>query len=159
MLLDECHQWEALECMCKIQLEIKIERQVGRRGVSGKWFVLIVLFICELLANGIPPSAVPANIQTVFAQLTGTAACELPYVDLDWKFRVVLHTVNKTLSGFWLGNADTWHQLFTDGNYRRKIAFQNLVIAWWGTAGLIWYLCRHVCMLKIRHHKNVWSLL
>ena len=28
-----------------------------------------------------------------------------------------------------LGNADNWHQLFTDGTTRRQIAFQNLVIA------------------------------
>ena len=28
-----------------------------------------------------------------------------------------------------MGNADTWHQVFTDGTTRRQIAFQNLVIA------------------------------
>ena len=28
-----------------------------------------------------------------------------------------------------LGNADNWHQLFTNGTTRRQIAFQNLVIA------------------------------
>ena len=28
-----------------------------------------------------------------------------------------------------LGNADSWHQLFTDGTSKRQIAFQNLVIA------------------------------
>ena len=36
MLLDECHQREALEQMHTIQMDIKIERQVGRRGGSGK---------------------------------------------------------------------------------------------------------------------------
>ena len=62
ILLDECHQREDLERMCTIHMEIKRERQVGRRGGSGKWTVCIVLFICELLLNGRPPSSVPANI-------------------------------------------------------------------------------------------------
>ena len=62
ILLDECHQREALEHMRTIQLEIKIERQVGRRGGSGKWTVRIVILIFELLVNGTPSSAVPANI-------------------------------------------------------------------------------------------------
>ena len=45
MLLDECHQREALERMRTIHLEINRERQVGRRGASGKWTVCIVLLI------------------------------------------------------------------------------------------------------------------
>ena len=73
ILLDECHQQEALERMRTIHLEIKIERQVGRRGGSGNWTVCIVIFICELLVNGTPSSALTANIQKVSAALTGTA--------------------------------------------------------------------------------------
>ena len=63
ILLDECHQREALERMPTIQMEINRDRQVGRRGGSGKWPVRIFLLICELLVNGTPPSAVPTNIQ------------------------------------------------------------------------------------------------
>ena len=81
MLLDDCRQREALERMCTIQLDIKRESQVGRHGGSGKWPVRIVLLICELLVNGKPTSAILANIQNVFAALTGTAACDLPSVD------------------------------------------------------------------------------
>ena len=80
MLLDECHQREALERMRTIHTEIKRERQVARRDVSGKWTVRIVLLIYELLVNGTPPSAVPINIQTVSAALTSTAAYELSSV-------------------------------------------------------------------------------
>ena len=36
MILDECHQMEALERMRNIQMDIKRERKVGRRGGSGK---------------------------------------------------------------------------------------------------------------------------
>ena len=52
------------------------------------------------------------------------------------KWRVVLHNVNETLSAFWLGNAETWHQLFTDGNSWRKIDFQNIVISLMENGGL-----------------------
>ena len=63
-------------------LLIKRERQVGRLGVSRNWTVHIVLFTCEILVNGTPPSAVPTNILTVSAALTGTEACELPSISL-----------------------------------------------------------------------------
>ena len=60
--------------------------------------------------------------------MTGTAACEIPYVDFVRKQRVVLKTLNENLSAFRLGNVETWHQLFTDRNSLRYIAYQNIVI-------------------------------
>jgi len=129
MLADESHQREALERMQTIKLEIKRQRSVGRRGGSGKWPVHVILLICELLANGTPPSAIPANIQTTSAALTGAEATELPSIIFLRQCRTLLQTLNETLSSLRLGNADTWHQLFTDGTTRRQIAFQNLVIA------------------------------
>ena len=41
----------------------------------------------------------------------------------------MLQDHNETLSALRLGNAATFHQLFTDGTTRCQIAFQNLVIA------------------------------
>ena len=128
MLLYEFHHREALERMRTIQLDIKRESQVGRHGGSGKWPVRIVLLICEILVNGKPSSAVPANIQTVSVEFTGTAACEIPSVEFVSKCQVVLQIVNETLSAFILGNAETWNQLFKDGTSRRQISLQNLVI-------------------------------
>ena len=96
----------------------------------------IVLLICELLVNGTPTSAAPTNIQTVSSELTGTVAFELSSIDFVRKFIVVLQTVNETLSDFRLGNAETWHQLFTDGTYRWQIYLQNLVISLMDNGGL-----------------------
>ena len=62
ILLDECHQREALERMCTIQMDIKREMRVVKRGGSGKWTVRIVLLIFEILVNRTPPSDVTANI-------------------------------------------------------------------------------------------------
>ena len=128
-LADESRQREALERMRIIQLEIKRERTIGRRGGAKRWPDHIVLLICELLVNGTHPTAVPANIQTTCAAFTGVEAKELPTENFVRECRVVLQNVNETLSAFRLGNADMWHQLFTDGTSRRQIAFQNLVIA------------------------------
>ena len=128
-LADESYQREALECMNTIKLEIKKERVIGRRGGGSKWPVHIVLLICELLVNSTPPSAVPANIQTMSAAMTGAEAEELPAVNFVRQCRTVLQNLNETLAALRLGKADTWHQLFTDGTSRRQIAFQNLVIA------------------------------
>ena len=100
MILDDCHHREALKRMRTIHLDIKRERQVGRRGGFGKWPVFIFLLICELLVNGTPPSDIPSNTQTVSMALTGTSACELPYVDFVCKCQVVLQTVNENLSDF-----------------------------------------------------------
>ena len=129
MLADESHQQEALERMQTIKLEIKRERTVGRRGGTGRWPVHIVLLICELLVNGTPPSAVPANIQTMSAVMNGAESHEMPSVTFVRQCRTVLQNMNKTLSALRLGNTKTWHQLFTDGTSRRQITFQNLVIA------------------------------
>ena len=129
MLAEESHQREAIERMQTIKLEIKRERAVGRRGGSGKWPVHIVLLIFELLVNGTPPSAVPDNIQTMSAYMTGAEAHELPSVNFVRQCRTVLQILNETLAALRLGRAETWHQLFTDGTTRRQIAFQNLVIA------------------------------
>ena len=112
-----------------VQLEIKKERPVGRRGGAKRWPVHIVLLICEMLVNGTNPTAVPANIQTSCAAFTGVEAEELPSVNFVRECRVVLQNLNETLSAFRLGNATSWHQAFTDGTTRRQIAFQNLVIA------------------------------
>ena len=76
--------------MRNIQLDIKRERQLGRRGGSGKWPVCIILLICELLVNRKPSSSVPSNIQTVSTSFTGTVACDILFVDFVRKYRVVL---------------------------------------------------------------------
>jgi hypothetical protein len=128
-LVEESQQRAALERMRTIQLEIKKERPVGRRGGAKRWPVHIVLLICEMLVNGTNPTAVPANIQTSCAAFTGVEAEELPSVNFVRECRVVLQNLNETLSAFRLGNATSWHQAFTDGTTRRQIAFQNLVIA------------------------------
>ena len=63
------------------------------------------------------------------ATITGSKVIELPCINFVWKCRVVVKNLNSTLEALRLGDADEWRQIFTDGTPRRKISFQNLVIA------------------------------
>lgn len=126
-LADESQQRAALERMQTLPLQINRERLVGRKGGASHWPVHIVLLICELLVNRTPPSAVPGSLKT-FAAFSGITEAEYPTADFVRKCRLVLQILNETLSALRLGNAPTWHQLFTDGTSRRQVAFHNLVI-------------------------------
>ena len=79
--------------------------------------------------NGTHPTAVPVNIQSSCALLTGVESTELPCVNFLRQCRVVPQNLNEIMYAFRLGNADSWHQVFTDGTTRQQIAFQKLVIA------------------------------
>ena len=116
------------EHMTTICLQIKRERAIGHKGGSGKWPVHIVLLICELLTYGTPPFASLANIQMTTAAFNGCEVEELLSVSFVRQRQTMLQNLNSMLAGFRLGNAVSWHQLFTDGTTRRQIAFQNLVI-------------------------------
>ena len=67
-------------------------------------------------------------MQVTHAAFRGCELKELPTVDFVRKCRTVLENLNLMLAGKRLGDALSWHQLFTDGTIRRQIAFQNLVI-------------------------------
>ena len=77
-LADESKQRYALERLQTIQLQIKKERPIGRRGGASRWPVHVVLLICELLVNGTPPTVVRKNIQTTSAFFTGKETSESP---------------------------------------------------------------------------------
>jgi hypothetical protein len=89
-LADESNQRAALERMQTIGIQIKKERAIGRRGGASRWPVHIVLLICELLVNGTPPSAIPANLQSTSAVLRGCEAEELPSINFVRQCRVVV---------------------------------------------------------------------
>ena len=79
--------------------------------------------------NGTSPSSVTANIQTISAAMIGQEVTELPCINFVRQCRVVVQNMNSNLAALRVGEADKWHQLFTDGTSRIQIAFQNLVIA------------------------------
>ena len=128
LLIDETKEREALSRLQHIKMQIKKEKIIGRRGGASRWPVHIVLLICEMLVNGTPPTAVPANLQSTQAAFTGVEATELPSINFVRQCRTGLQNMNEILSALRLGQAENWGQMFTDGTSRRQIAFQNMVI-------------------------------
>ena len=114
-LADESHQRFGLKKMQKLQLDIKREQPVGRQGGSSKCPVHIVLLICKLLVNGMPPSDVPVDIQTMSAAMTGKEVTELPCANFVCQCHFVVQNLNSTLAALRLVDADEWYKLFTDG--------------------------------------------
>ena len=114
--------------MSTIRLLINCEITIGRLGGSLRWPVHTIILICEFLVNGTPPSAIPANTQTMSAALTGSETNEISSLDYVRKCRVIVQNLNDMLAACIRGKADNWHQILTDGTTRRQITFQNLVI-------------------------------
>ena len=85
------------------------------------------MLICELLVNGITPSFIPANIQTMPAALTGSEVNELPSLYYVRKCRVVVQNLNNMLAACNLRKEESWQQIFADGTTGRQVKFQNLM--------------------------------
>jgi hypothetical protein len=110
-------------------MEIEKEKTVIRQGGATHYPVHGVLLTFEMLVNGINPTAVPGNVQTLCTAFTGIKAEELPSVNCVREYRVVLQNLNETRSMFCLGKATSWYQAFTDRTTHSQIAFQNFVIS------------------------------
>ena len=77
---------------------MKRERTIGLRGGSLCCPLHIFMLICELLVNGNPPSTIPANIQTIYAALTGIEVNELPSLDFVRQWRVVVNDLKDIIA-------------------------------------------------------------
>jgi hypothetical protein len=117
--LKECN---AISAMSK-------ERPIGRRGGASKWPPRVVQLVCEMLVNGTPPSAIPANIASLSAYQTGKVPESVPSLSFVRECRVVCQVIAECLAAFRLGKAEKWLQTHTDATSRRQIAFQNLIIS------------------------------
>ena len=108
---------------------------VGRRGGSQRWPLHVIMLVCELICDGVPPARVRATMQTTNAYFTGAESDELPSVSTIRECRAVIQTLNDLLAAYKLAGQDKWHQLFTDGTTRRQISFQYLVIGFLTVSG------------------------
>lgn len=132
-LADESHLRYEYEIQLKIESaptghEIKRESRVGLRGGSGKWSARVVLLICELLVDGVAPTAIKKTLQSTSAYFRGEEAKELPQESFIRDCRPVVQTMNTILVAYVLSNSPSWNQLLTDGTTRRQTAMQNLII-------------------------------
>ena len=100
----------------------------GQRGGS-RWEMWVVQLICELLALGVPPSAIPSTINTMYITLFNEPPTEVPCVSYIRQCRTVMQVVAETIAAIKLGRADSWVQISTDATTRRHIPFQCLIIS------------------------------
>ena len=87
----------------------------------------MVQLICELLLNGTSPSAIPANIVSMFAVL-GIELDQVPCVSFCRECRTTCQVVAETLAAYRIGNAPAWLQSFFDGTSRQQIALTTFII-------------------------------
>jgi hypothetical protein len=98
------------------------------RGGSGRWPMWVVLIICELLANGTAPTAIPSNIQTLYETLYQDKPQELPSVSFVRSCRVVVEVMCETKAAIKIASSPEWSQLWTDGTSRRQTSFTALIV-------------------------------
>ena len=105
------------------------QRGAGRRGGGRSWPVWVVQLITELLAHGTPPSAILANIDTMYKTLYEvTKPKEVPSVNFVRECRVVVQVLGETITAVKLASAEKWDQLWADATSRRQTSFQALII-------------------------------
>ena len=104
------------------------QRGAGRRGGGRTWPVWVVQLITELLAHGTPPSAIPANIDTMYKTLYEVKPKEVPCVNFVRECRVVVQVLGETITAVKLASAEKWDQLWADATSRRQTSFQALII-------------------------------
>ena len=87
---------------------------------------------CELLVNGTPPSAVPANIATLYETLYGAEVVEYPSVAFVRQCRVLIKIIGETITAMKLASCPDWAQIFFDATMRRQIPFLAVIISLMG---------------------------
>lgn len=98
----------------KLQKEWADEEAAHRRGGARRWPIWVVQLICELLVNGTAPSAIPANIQTMYETLYGETPSDEPSVNFVRQCRVVVEVIGETIMTLKLASAKDWKALWTD---------------------------------------------
>ena len=115
------------------KLNLKREFWTGRKGPGGaKWPLWVVEVCCELLVNGTPPSAVPANIATLYETLYGAEVVKYPSVAFVRQCRVLIKIIGETITAMKLASCPDWAQIFFDATTRRQIPFSAVIISLMG---------------------------
>ena len=71
---------------------------LDRKGASQRWPLHVIMLVCELICDGVPPARVRATMQTTNAYFTGAESEELPSVSTIRECRAVIQTLNVLMS-------------------------------------------------------------
>ena len=94
--------------------DLKRKRAVGKQGGASHWESWVVLLVWKLLIIGIPPTAIPSSIYTLYKTLTGVDPTELLSMSFIQRCHTVAQVVGETITAWKLADADSWRQTFTD---------------------------------------------
>ena len=97
----------------------------------------MVLLVYELLIIGIPQTAIPISIYTLYETQTGVEPTEVPSVGFIRRCRSVSQEVGENNAVWKLADADSWRQIFTDATSCRKCEFKALVVLLMDVDGLM----------------------
>lgn len=133
---------ELQRSLSKLQLASQDQRRKMKRewndaedqrksGGKQKWPVWVVQLICELLVNGTSPTAIPANISTMYATLFGETVSP-PGKHFCRRCRTVVQVAGETMAAIKLARVQSWEQRWTGAATRRQIPFTALIIGLMG---------------------------
>ena len=107
-------------------------RVKGRKGGGRKWDIWVVQLCCELLLVGVPPTAIPDTIVTMYTTLYGCQPDDWPGVNFVRQCRVVVEVIGETVVAVKLCCAKSWDQGHFDATSRGQKSFQALIISTMG---------------------------
>ena len=84
--------------------------------------------ICELLVNGMPPSAIPDNIATFLESFYGEEPKDWPSVNFCRGSCAIVQIIGEVISAIKLASIQDWKQIFFDATTQRETPFLAVVI-------------------------------
>jgi hypothetical protein len=112
---------------CSLKLEVKI----GCRG-GARWPLWVTKVCCELLVNGLPPSAIPSSIGTLFTTLYGKEPKRIPSLNFICQCWVLVQIVSETITAMKLVFFPNRAEIFFDTTTCRQVPFSAVVISLMG---------------------------
>ena len=109
----------------------------------------VVLLCCELLVAGVPPSAIPKSIMTIYNCLYGENPRQVPSKNFVRQCRSVVEIVGETIVAMKLASAPSWDQTNYDATSRRQNAFQCLIVSVMGANNVLESLVVSSCIFLI----------
>ncbi|EJK43816.1 hypothetical protein THAOC_37702 [Thalassiosira oceanica] len=116
--------------------KLELEKEYTGRGGS-RWPNWVVLLICELLVNGVNPSAVPPTIQTSYETFYKKPLDRPPpSVNFIRECRTLIQIIGETVIAMKLSTVTNWMEILVDGTTRRQTPFVAMLISILGGDGV-----------------------
>ncbi len=120
-----------VETMKSSKQNLTREFKVGRRG-GAHWPLWVTKVCCELLVNGLPPSAIPSSIMTLFAALYNEEPKKITLLNYVRQCWVLVQIISETITAIKLAVCPNWAEIFFDATSHRQVPFSAVLISLMG---------------------------